>query len=239
MPDWEREAQRRLENTKFPGADREEVARELAGYLDDLCSESRAGGADESSAIAGAARELHEDPHLGAHLYRVRLEDKMNDRTKRLWLPGMTTLFATVIVGTLVQLLLGSSQLTYFLWFYSLVFIAAAGANGSRRAGSGRMLQAAAGLFPVILFFAAFVGVEVAKREGTLLVLAPSALFLRGVYFFFLLGFNGGVLSLVIIPGAALLLGVLPFLCRWAPRERPAAGANVSTPEQPAEPHHA
>jgi hypothetical protein len=256
MPDWEREAQRRLENTKFPPAEREEVARELAGYLEEVSSEARDRGAKESAAAEPALAELHEDPRLGANLFRARQEGTMNDRTKQLWLPGFATLFASAVVGALLQFLSGylshvddqagafrqflmgqdASLLIYFLWLYALVFIGAAGAYWSRRAGSGRILQAIAGIFPVILFLTVFVGVEVAERGGTLMFPA-SSLFRRGVYFFFSLGVNGGALALVIIPGAALLLGVLPFLSGWGPREHPSA--NMSSRAQLTEPHDA
>jgi hypothetical protein len=235
MPDWEREARLRLEKTKFPAADREEVARELAGHLEGLSSGARERGLSESAAAQPALAELHEDPHLGANLFRARQEGNMNDRTKQLWLPGITTLFAIVAVGTLVQLLARyfSSlrdrehaetfrQLLYLLWSYALVFIAAAGAHRSRRAGSGRILQAVAGLFPMVLFSAVFLGMKVAQGEGVLAL--HYVLFAYPPNFY-----DGDVFYSIIMPGAALLLGVLPFLCGWAPRERPSAGANVSS----------
>jgi hypothetical protein len=92
MPDWKNEASRKLDRAKFSAAEREEISRELADYLEDLCSQSRASGADESSATAHGQQELHEDPLLGANLYRARQEGTMNDRTKRLWLPAITLL---------------------------------------------------------------------------------------------------------------------------------------------------
>lgn len=234
MPDWEREAQRRLENTEFTAADREEVGRELAGYLDDLCSESHASAAGESSAAASAAHELDEDPRLGAHLYRARQEGNMNGRTKQLWLPGITMLFAAHVVGWLVEFVLfhfshqvvlhgenggtayldvlmgqNPSLLAYFVCLYALLVIGTAGAYWSRRAGGGRILQAAVALFPLVLYLADAVGMEVARREGTMPVHFTLFNFwgLLGPHFFFE-GFGGGVLSWIVIPGAALLLGV-------------------------------
>jgi hypothetical protein len=232
MPDWEREVQRRLKNTKFPSAGREEVARELAGYLDDLSDESRFRGAGESSAAARATHELNEDPRLGAHLYRARQEGIVNDRTKQLWLPLAATFCASFIVGALIQIVLGhfSHQLVlhdegggtlslpvlmgqdpmvlgYFLWLYTLVFIGAAGAYWSRRAGSGRMLQAAVALFPALLFMAVFVGDKVAQWQGTIpvrFVLLESPTWGP---FLFLHGASGDVLGWIIIPCAALVLG--------------------------------
>jgi hypothetical protein len=245
MPDWEREAQRRLKNTKFPSAGREEVARELSGYLDDISDESHATGADESSATARAVRELNEDPRLGAHLYRARQEGNMNDRTKQLWLPGITMLFASGVLEWLLQLvsfhfshrvvfhgeegtgsmyvLLGQSPMTlaYFAWLCVLPFIGAAGTYWSRRAGSGRALQAAAGLFPALLWFAVFVGEEVARSQGTMEVHLA-------LYYLFGPSNAPGPFSWsriehslswsIVFPFTALLLGVLPFLVRPAKR---------------------
>lgn len=242
MPDWEREARRRLEKTKFPAAEREEVVRELSGYLDDLCNESRSSDAGESSATARAAHELHEDPRLGVHLYRARKEGNMNDRTKQLWLPGLTTLFASAAVEWLVQfvsfhfshrvvlhedrgtgviyVLMGQNpmQLAYFAWLFVLPFIGAAGAYWSRRAGSGRGLQALAGLLPVLLCFALFMGVQVGRWEGTMEVHLAFYLFAPSnapgpVSWSFIWS---SLTWSVLIPGTALLVGVLPFLLRPA-----------------------
>jgi hypothetical protein len=240
MPDWEREAERRLEKTKFPAAGREEVARELAGYLDDLSDESHATGAADSSADARAAHELNEDPYLGANLACARKEGNMNDRTKQLWLPGITTLFASAVLewfvvfvlfhfshrvvlhedgGTaFMNLLMGQNpmQLAYFAWLFVLPFIGAAGAYWSRRAGSGRALQASAGLFPALLCFALFMGVQVARWEGTMEVHLAFYLFAPSnapgpVSWSFI---GSSLIWSVVIPGAALLVGVLPFLLR-------------------------
>jgi eukaryotic-like serine/threonine-protein kinase len=66
MPDWEREAQRRLEKTNFPAPGREEVARELAGYLDDLSAESCASGANESLAKLTTASTANSEDTSGS-----------------------------------------------------------------------------------------------------------------------------------------------------------------------------
>ncbi|MGB6074847.1 MAG: hypothetical protein WBG29_04355, partial [Candidatus Acidiferrales bacterium] len=96
------------------------------------------------------------------------------------------------------------------------LLLGAAGAYCSRRAGAGRILQAAVGLFPVLVFLALFARTEILQRGGTLLALnfAP-----KRVFFFFPF-FGGAVLSEFVIPGAALLLGALPFLSRPAKRSR-------------------
>lgn len=152
----------------------------------------------------------------------------LNDRVKRLWLPGMTILLASAASLTIFQIaglrpyfqtvwFRGDSMtphsvysyLTIYVpWLCVLPFLGAAGAYWSRRAGSSRVTQVAAGVFPVLVFLAIF------------LVIGPFSFAFDG------LPTAGGlaatVLSWVVIPGAALLLGVLPFLrASRAPRRLP------------------
>lgn len=240
MPDWIREAWRKLAGSKFSASEREEVSRELAGYLDDLCTESRAGDANEPSTAVRATRELNEDPRLGSHLYRARKENNMNDRTKQLWFPGITLMFVTAVTLALFQLAAlrvfgayaagphghnvpdlmswlmkyrSAALIVYLVWLYVVPFLAAAGAWWSRRAGSGRAMQVVSGLFPLVLFLAIFVGQCMVSREGTSLsFLAIDALPPAHLFFMFLPASGSLFLSWVVIPGGALLLGVLPFL---------------------------
>lgn len=223
-PDWCEEASRKLANSKLSAADREEISRELAGYLDDLCSDAPSRGLDDSAAAETAAAELHEDKHLGANLHRARKENAMNlnERTKRFWLPGLTILLASAAFLAVLQLAgfrpyfrtlwLSGGPVSpysvygyismYVAWLCVLPFLGAAGAYWSRRQGSGRAVQTAAGLFPVLVFLAIF------------LVMLPFNFALDGAPAakMFLPDLAGAVLSWVVIPGAALLLGILPFL---------------------------
>lgn len=222
MPDWLGEVRRKLADSKFSASERDEISRELAGYLDDLCNGSQASGADESSAVARAARELREDPYLGANLAFARKEKIMNYLTKGIWLPGLMNLVASVlclaifeaaglgphVVGHFGSVVNYSPVTISITWLCVLPFLGAGSACFSRRAGSGRALQVTAGLFPVLVFLAAIV------------VVVPLNFGFTG-----LPGLNtilpaiaAGALSMVVIPGAALLLGVLPFLLTPAKR---------------------
>ncbi len=216
MPDWKSEASRKLNRAKFSASEREEVSRELASYLEDLCNESRSSGADESAPVTRAAGELHEDLHLGVNLYRARKENNMNDRTRGFWLPGLLSLVGSVVFFAIFDAAglrpylagyFGSAvnhfQVNIFLpWLCVLPFLGAASAYLSRRAGSGRTLRVVAGLLPVLGFLTGFVAVipfvfAVNGMPGINAIL-PAV--------------GAGVLSLVVIPGVALLLGVVPFL---------------------------
>ena len=221
MRDWRSEASGMLANSKLAPAERDEVSRELAGYLEDLCSDAPAHGLDDSAAMQIAAAELHEDRHLGVHLYRARKENAMNDRTKHLWLPGSIILLASAAALVLFDFagfspyfprawagnvgaepFLHDSLMIYVPWLCVLPFLGAAGAYWSRRTGSGPALRIAVGMFPAFVFLATFlVWVPICV---TIDALPPAKIFLPA--------FAGLILSWVVIPGAALLLGVLPFL---------------------------
>lgn len=252
--DWREEAWRKLADSKLTAAEREEISRELAGYLEDLCADAPARGSDESAAgqidaTQTAAAELYEDKHLGAHLYRARKENPMylNDRTKRFWLPGISMLLASAvllaafqfvalslyhavapapIVGSLsvhvnpyaelvrnVMRHNGAALMIYFGWLCTLPFLGTLGANWSRRAGSNRSVQIVTALFPLVLFLAIFVGQQSVGQTGTSLpFLAMDALPPAHIFFIFLSVSANLLLNWIIIPGAALLIGVLPFL---------------------------
>jgi hypothetical protein len=232
MPDWKSEASRKLERAKFSTAERDDVSQELAGYLEDLCSDARASGDAESAVIAETAlAELNEDPYLGANLYRARKEKTMNDRTKRFWLPGFSILFASIMVLIFLESagispyfphawagnssnnpLLHHSLMLSVPWLCILPFLGAAAAYWSRRVGSGPALRVAVGIFPALVFLATFlVWVPWSMAIG---VLPPAKIFLPA--------FTGLILSWFVIPGAALMLGVLPFL-RGGSVSRPTA----------------
>lgn len=236
--DWHSETIRRLADSKLSAADREEISRELAGYLEDLCADAPSRclddsvtgqvGAIEIAATQMAAAELHEDQNLGATLYRARKENTMhlNDRTKRFWLPGMSMLLASAGFLAVLQAAgfrpyfmtlwlqggpvsphgLGWPLEFYFPWLCLLPFLGAAGAYWSRRAGGSLAVQAAVGFFSAFVFLAIFVTVllfafVIGGITGN--VSEPQTLSPE---------FAGAVMSWIVIPALALMIGVLPFL---------------------------
>ena len=217
MPDWNSEVSRELKNAGFSPAECAEISRELGDHLDDLYESLRRDGLDDSAARDRALTELHEDPRLGLHLRRAREENIMNDRTKGFLLPGLLSLVGSVVffaifdaAGLHPYRVVGdfSSSVTHFQvniflpWLCVLPLLGAGSAYFSRRAGSGRTLRLVAGLLPVLGFLTGFVAAipfvfAVNGMPGINAILPAIA---------------GGMLSLVVIPGAALLLGVVPFL---------------------------
>jgi len=215
MRNWEKEVSHALENTKFPASDREEISRELASYLEDLCGDARSRGLDESAATKYALDQLYEDARLGPKLRRARQENIMNDRTKGLWLPGCVSLIAIVICLVVCETLgvrpyiaghFGSaanySPVEIFPWLCVLPFLGAASAYFSRRAGSRPALRVTAGISPALVFLTGIV------------IVVPLSFAINGMPATnaIMPSLGGGILSIVVIPGLTLLLGVLPFL---------------------------
>ena len=225
--DWREEASRKLADSKLSAAERDEVSRELAGYLEDLCSDAPSRGLDDFAATQTAAAELHEDKHLGAHLYRARKENPMNDRTKRFWLPGLAVLLMAEAILYSVQLdkplhfSVGPAHKWFiginFPWLCALPLLGAVAAYWSRRQGAGRAMQTAAGLFPLLVFVGSFFGgpgvsalpIRIAFGEHPWAVHQLMVMYLPWI-----------LLGWVCIPLAALLLGVLPFVLGTGNRNR-------------------
>lgn len=144
----------------------------------------------------------------------------MNNRTKHLWLPGLATLTLSmlllmILIRSGIQPLVVALQpphslLLYLPWLVALPALGGAGTYWSRRAGGGQQAGIAAGLFSAWAMGALF------------LAMWPLAFFIdrhvpagAKLYSLALSLLNWGV-----IPAAALLVGVLPFLkgSRLSPR---------------------
>jgi hypothetical protein len=195
------------------GAEREEeVVAELAGHFEDAYEGCLESSATPEMASARAFGEVSNWSRLSREIRRATEEDPMNARTKHLWLPGMVMLFFSSVLlmfitrfGPLPVFVWIDPRvplLLYVPWLVALPVFGAAGAYWSRRAGGQIHARIAAGVFPVLMLAAAF---------GMIL---PIALIFEGhgwrmfqlkALVIFLLGW-------VLIPGAALLLGALPFL---------------------------
>ena len=133
----------------------------------------------------------------------------MNARTKQLWLPSlvslttaMLSLMAFTLFGVQPHLYYAHRAVTtlYFPWLAVLPLCGAAGAYLSRRAGGERITCLASSLFPAAALLAVFcfiLFVSIFVETDRVLTLSAFALF---------------VWNWVFLPGAALLLGALPFL---------------------------
>jgi hypothetical protein len=221
VPEWPQLVRERLGALGIPTEREEEVVAELAGYLEDANEDWLQRGATPERALACAFSEVTNWARLGKEIRRVaREEEPMNERTKHLWLPGIVMLFLSSVLlmfitrhGPLPVFVWIDSRvplLLYVPWLVSLPVFGALGAYWSRRAGGRVRARIAAGVFPVLMLAAAF---------GLLL---PAAIIVEGHSWRtlqwktfgspFLSAFVIFILGWVVIPGAALFLGALPFL---------------------------
>jgi hypothetical protein len=258
MPDWYRKVSRKLEGSKFSVEEREEISREVGAYLEDSCGDASVQGLDDRAATDRAISELHEDKHLGANLFRARREGNMNlnDRTRQIWLPmiglllasitllaafrmgaswayhayapmqpgrNLSSLVANLIRGRAVELAI------YLVWLYTLPFLGAAGASWSRHAGGGLAAQVSIGFSPLALFAAFFVG-QHGVAHTPLGFLAMNVLPPTYMVFPYWAGLNNLVATWIVIPGAALLLGVLPCFRNSGARAKEARRARYIVP---------
>jgi len=158
-----------------------------------------------------ALEEVPDWVALNREIAEAKKEEPMNERTRSLWLPGMTMLISAAILMSATLRLVppaawihpNAPLLFMASWLPVYGAIGAVGAHWSRRTGGSISTRVLAGIFPVALHLAIFICVLIAAKlqhsPRTPEYLIPS--FQLKVFF-----------SFVLIPGVALALGALPFL---------------------------
>ena len=143
----------------------------------------------------------------------------MIERIKRFWFPSVAILFASVAILAAIQaaglrphfMMKGELPLVIYLpWLVVLPFLGAGGAYWARCQRGGQTIASAIGLLPVLKLFGSFVVVFVVSLLVALPICVALGALTPDAEFFIVLA--GAILSWVVIPGASLLLGVLPFL---------------------------
>ena len=209
MPDWARLLRRKLGALRVGSERRDEILRELAGFLEDRFEERL--GLGESPRVA--ARTVIVDaghfPNLARDLERV--EDSMPHRLKTLWVPAFAvSLAAVVLLYAVARTEVGVQVfwrpprppfLFYWPWLLALPLIGAAGALWSRREGGTRRDRLLVATFPALTLLGmmlpvTLVRVAMSKAAGELNY---------GDVFLVLLNW-------IVLPAVALLLGALPLL---------------------------
>lgn len=214
MPDWKALVLARMENLGLSPAQEEEIVCELAGHLEDCYEEFRTQGVCESEAIERSLEQVPDWPNLSREIQRAKRKGNvMNQRTRTLWLPALINLAAAMVVLMIsTQIALHPRVIAgrpvapfaaYLPWLVFLPFCGAAGAYLSRRAGGQRIARLAAGLSPWI----ALLGLV------SFLTLIGQIVPFQHQWF----PFVAALLFLMLPPGIALFLGVLPFLKKTAP----------------------
>lgn len=145
---------------------------------------------------------------------------RVNTRVRTLWLPGLVLFLASMgLLGLLIWA--GVRPLTFFLnwhhplqfyvpWLVVLPVLGAVGAYWSRRAGGGTRTRLLASVFPVL----PLAGMAVVGLLADLIVDVGGG---RHSVWHTLCGAGYLVVCWLLVPGAALLLGALPFLERREP----------------------
>ena len=219
MPDWKALVFERLEALGLSPTQEEEIASELAGHLEDCYEECRTHGVGKSEAIERSLEQVASWPNLSRKIRGAkRKEEMMNHRTRTLWLPALISLAAAMfflMISTQIALeprviaerfiILHTSTTStsysfaaYLPWLILLPFCGAAGAYLSRRAGGQRPVRLLAGLFPGIALFGLV----------SFLTLIGQIVPFQHQWS----AFVTALLFLMVPPGIALFLGVMPFL---------------------------
>jgi len=146
---------------------------------------------------------------------------RLNQRTKSLWLPALTTFFGASLSLMLCQFLgmrprilwVGENAVIwlYWPWLLTLPIFGAAGAHLSSRAHGPVSVRITAGLSPALIMLI------------VMLLILPFGLAIDGFHFFHLVGFGLLLIGWVAIPASALLIGAAPFLRRSEPSREAAA----------------
>ncbi|HXZ41442.1 MAG TPA: hypothetical protein VEG68_11940 [Terriglobales bacterium] len=208
-PDWKEIVRQRL---PLPSSAQEAIP-EVAAHLEDTYDNALSRGVSEAVAVEVALQEAEDWCVLAQNICRAKSrEGLMNHRAKTLWLPGLASLAAAnffMLALTsislepqfLTRLDSGLGRSFYWGWLVAQFAFGALGACLSRRAGGNRIARIVAAGFPAIVTFLLCVVVLVSARfEHNSLLFRHPLVFARGI------------LTWVIAPGIALLLGAAPFL---------------------------
>ena len=219
MRDWSALVHRHLASVRVDERRRREISAELAAHLEDAYDAALRSGCTEAAAIASAMEHVPDWSSLAVAVERSADEDTIMTRQARtVLLPGTTILLAAatglafVVYSTpaarwvdprwQVQALAASLA---FLFFFYLV-LGAIGAAWSRHGGGSRGERLAAGAFPLVLHMA---------MAGPAVGADVLYAFSQGAVGRHLdINFINMILVMLVAPGAALLLGGLPFARR-------------------------
>lgn len=209
--DWRRFVRERIGNRLPASAPAEEVIEELAEHLEDVYQDTLRRGLPPEAAVARAKEQASDWKLLARNIRRARRkEDFVSHTARTIWVPGTSTLLIASLFGLAVTRSMGAlwadpraASVLAGSWLCFYLMLGALGAYWSRRAGGARMSRLFSGVFPATLHLATFLVIAIA---AVLLRLPWSSdysdlRFLARVF-----------LAWVIIPGAALALGTLPFL---------------------------
>ena len=209
MPDWRQYLRARLGPLGLRHEREEEILAELAEHLEDQCAakgEKAFFPHERVEQIEGAT-----DWTLLARDIRHAEEETMSPTAKTLWVPGVSMLFCSFILLLAMTRLVPPASwvnpkarvLLMAPWLLSYLVFGALGAWWSRRAGGSTATRFFSGMFPLALHLAVFFLPAIIAMASNLPRLGEQ------FQVSFLLRIS---LGWVVIPGAALGIGTVPFL---------------------------
>lgn len=210
MPDWPRLVSRRLALLAVAPERRDEIVREMAGFLEDLHEERLRLGESPRAALRSVVAGAGRWPDLARELERV--EGHVTRRLRTLWLPGLAVsvaaqglLLALGELGVGGKVVYPPQPLVFFCWpwLLALPLLGAAGAAWSRRQGGSRLERLLVAVFPVLAPWAVLFPVGAARILSLDIPTSEKLLVLLV-----------GGLNWVMLPAVALFLGALPLLRR-------------------------
>jgi hypothetical protein len=218
VPDWSGLVHRHLASARVDERRRREIVAELAAHLEDAYGAALRSGCAEAEAIARAMEHVPDWSSLAVAVERSVDEDTtMTRQARTVLLPGTTILLAAAGLAFLVYATPAARWLdprlqvhapAAGLAFLFYLLLGAIGAAWSRHVGGSPGERLAAGVFPLVLHVAV-----VGPAVGADMLYALS----RGTGGLHLdINIINTILVMLVAPGTALLLGVLPFARRSA-----------------------
>lgn len=220
MHDWQAVVRERFSGLGLTDDQQREVITELAAHLEDLYVEQCALGVNEAQAMHQALDDGTDWRQLERRIrHSKHQEENMNTRTRTLWLPGLASL--TAAMGMLMVMnRIGIEPKIYWYrsmaglelylpWLMTLPVFGALGAYLSRRAQGELKTRLAAALFPSIVVLGLFcLGIAL----SVVVAVFQTAIERHVNWQVVPVAFALMVVNWVLLPGAALALGALPFL---------------------------
>lgn len=220
MRDWSALVQRHLASVRVDERRRAEIAAELAAHLEDAYHGALRRGCTDAEAMACAMERVPDWPALAVAIDQATDEaTTMTRHARTMFLPGTTMLLAAAAGMAVTLSATPADRWADPRWYVhalaaalALLFylvLGAIGASWSRRVGGSPGERLVAGAFPLVLHVAV-VGLGVGQDMLFALSRGGQGRHL-GIH---LLDFSNMILIMLVAPGAALLLGVLPFARR-------------------------
>lgn len=222
MRDWSALVHHHLASVRVDEERRREISAELAAHLEDAYEGALRSGCTDAEAVARAMERVPDWRALAVAVDQTIDEGTtMTRHARTVFLPGTTMLFMAAAGMSVTLSATPADRWADPRWYVhaiaaglALLFYLVLGAIGavwSRHVGGSPGERLAAGAFPLVLHVAV-VGLGVG--EDMLFALSRGG---QGRHLgIHLADFTNMILVMLVAPGAALLLGVLPFARRSA-----------------------